>query len=132
MTLVGFNRPKLTLSMRVFGHVILRAHFGPRQTHKCDPFWENPYKRGLQLFLFVFTYRIYGARGPRLPSLTEITQVFFELWIKTFMHNRSIIISLISRKRVLTRRYGLGACPGFTYTSRPGCQELQNSVRLTT
>ena len=59
----------------------------------CDPFWENPYKRGHQLFLFVFTYRIYGARGPRLPSLTEITQVFFELWIKTFMHNRSIIIS---------------------------------------
>ena len=59
----------------------------------CDPFWENPYKRGHQLFLFCFTYRIYGARGPRLPSLTEITQVFFELWIKTFMHNRSIIIS---------------------------------------
>ena len=59
----------------------------------CDPFWENPYKRGHQLFLFFFTYRIYGARGPRLPSLTEITQVFFELWIKTFMHNRSIIIS---------------------------------------
>ena len=62
-------------------------------SHICDPFWENPYKRGHQLFLFVFTYRIYGARGPRLPSLTEITQVFFELWIKTFMHNRSIIIS---------------------------------------
>ena len=61
--------------------------------HICDPFWENPYKRGHQLFLFFFTYRIYGARGPRLPSLTEITQVFFELWIKTFMHNRSIIIS---------------------------------------
>ena len=59
----------------------------------CDPFWENPYKRGHQLFFFFFIYRIYGARGPRLPSLTEITQVFFELWIKTFMHNRSIIIS---------------------------------------
>ena len=28
------NCPKLTLSMRVFGHVILRAHFGPRQIHK--------------------------------------------------------------------------------------------------
>ena len=41
----------------------------------CDPFWENPYKRGHQLFFFFFTYRIYGARGPRLPSLTEITQV---------------------------------------------------------
>ena len=26
------GRPKLTLSMRMFGHVILRAHFGPRQT----------------------------------------------------------------------------------------------------
>ena len=66
--------------------------------HICDPFWENPYKRGHQLFLFFFTYRIYGARGPRLPSLTEITQVFFELWIKTFMHNRSIIISRFQEK----------------------------------
>ena len=34
VSLVGFNRPKLTLSMRMFGHVILFAHFGPRQTHK--------------------------------------------------------------------------------------------------
>ena len=33
MSQVCFNCPKLTLSMRVFGHVILRAHFGPRQTH---------------------------------------------------------------------------------------------------
>ena len=28
---VCFNRPKLTLSMRVFGQVILCAHFGPRR-----------------------------------------------------------------------------------------------------
>ena len=71
----------------------MQSPFPQRMDSICDPFWENPYKRGHQLLFFFFTYRIYGARGPRLPSLTEITQVFFELWIKTFMHNRSIIIS---------------------------------------
>ena len=44
-------------------------------------------------FCFFLLTGYTGPRGPRLPSLTEITQVFFELWIKTFMHNHSIIIS---------------------------------------